>query len=53
MVDMTREHGGLGLTKGTQEGEGDEMKVFLANSGTEANEGERVAEDSSQGWCDC
>lgn len=53
MVKMTREHGGLGVPKGQHQdadagkAEVDErkeqqqqLKVFLANSGTEANEGE-------------
>lgn len=39
MVDFTREHGGLGIEKGKGT-EKDQLKVFLANSGTEANEGE-------------
>lgn len=34
---MTREHGGLGVEAGAKEAD---LKVFLANSGTEANEGE-------------
>lgn len=38
MVALTREHGGLGMKKGA--GQKDNLKVFLANSGTEANEGE-------------
>lgn len=38
MVDFTREHGGLGIEKGKGT-EKDQLKVFLANSGTEANEG--------------
>lgn len=37
MVQLTREHGGLGMQKGA--GQKDDLKVFLANSGTEANEG--------------
>lgn len=37
MVTLTREHGGLGLVKGSNSP--DQLKVFLANSGTEANEG--------------
>lgn len=39
MVTMTREHGGLGMAKG--QGGKEQLKVFLANSGTEANEGEQ------------
>ncbi|CEH13672.1 acetylornithine aminotransferase [Ceraceosorus bombacis] len=35
MVKLTREHGGLGIERGSSEGD---LKVFLANSGTEANE---------------
>jgi acetylornithine aminotransferase len=35
LVHQTREHGGLGLTKGGHEG----AKVFFTNSGTESNEG--------------
>lgn len=39
MVDLTRKNGGLGMVK-NQEAENakQELKVFLANSGTEANE---------------
>lgn len=37
MVQLTRKHGGLGMATGA--GSKDELKVFLANSGTEANEG--------------
>jgi acetylornithine aminotransferase len=36
MVSLTFEHGGLGVEKGTKND--DSLKVFLANSGTEANE---------------
>lgn len=35
LINLTREHGGLGLTKSGSEG----GKVFFSNSGTEANEG--------------
>lgn len=40
MVQLTREHGGLGIAKGSGAADHakDELKVFLANSGTEANE---------------
>jgi acetylornithine aminotransferase len=41
MVELTREHGGLGMEKGA--GQRDNLKVFLANSGTEANEGKGQA----------
>jgi acetylornithine aminotransferase len=37
MVALTYEHGGLGIKAGTEPA--DALKVFLANSGTEANEG--------------
>lgn len=37
MVQLTRQHGGLGMQKGSDQK--DDLKVFLANSGTEANEG--------------
>ncbi|CAO1623137.1 unnamed protein product [Sympodiomycopsis kandeliae] len=36
MVEMTRKFGGLGMQKGA--GAKDQLKAFLANSGTEANE---------------
>ena len=36
MVELTREQGGLGMAKGADSK--DQLKVFLANSGTEANE---------------
>lgn len=36
MVSLTFQHGGLGFKKGTKND--DSLKVFLANSGTEANE---------------
>lgn len=39
MVELTWLHGGLGMEKGAK-GEAQTLKVFLANSGTEANEGE-------------
>jgi acetylornithine aminotransferase len=35
LIDLTREHGGLGMTPDGKEG----GKVFFSNSGTEANEG--------------
>lgn len=35
LIDLTRQHGGLGLTQEGSEG----GKVFFSNSGTEANEG--------------
>jgi len=40
LIERTREHGGLGLSKGVT-GEGGSVggKVFFSNSGTEANEG--------------
>ena len=41
MVQMTREHGGLGVEAGSDVAD---LKVFLANSGTEANEGELPGE---------
>lgn len=37
MVALTYQHGGLGIKAGTEPA--DALKVFLANSGTEANEG--------------
>lgn len=43
LVELTKEFGGLGYEKGSQnknEEAGEGLKVFLANSGTEANEGE-------------
>lgn len=40
MVEKTHEHGGLGFEKGSKSTEAG-LKVFLANSGTEANEGEQ------------
>ena len=41
MVQLTRQCGGLGIAKGSNVSEGEQgLKVFLANSGTEANEGE-------------
>lgn len=47
MVSLTYEHGGLGMEKGS--GKRDALKVFLANSGTEANEGELHGCESEQG----
>ncbi|WFD28743.1 acetylornithine transaminase [Malassezia nana] len=38
LVAMTHEHGGLGLAPASRPTPGQEPKVFLANSGTEANE---------------
>lgn len=38
MVQLTREHGGLGMAKGDAGNKDHQLKVFLANSGTEANE---------------
>lgn len=40
MVELTRQFGGLGMEKGKGENKDKQLKVFLANSGTEANEGE-------------
>lgn len=38
LVALTREHGGLGASPGSRAAPGEELQVFLANSGTEANE---------------
>ncbi|WFD24548.1 acetylornithine transaminase [Malassezia equina] len=38
LVSMTHEHGGLGFAPGARAAPGEELQVFLANSGTEANE---------------
>ncbi|WFD20872.1 acetylornithine transaminase [Malassezia caprae] len=38
LVALTREHGGLGVSPGSRAAPGEELQVFLANSGTEANE---------------
>lgn len=39
LVDLTKEHGGLGLTPASKTADNSSGKVFFANSGTEANEG--------------
>lgn len=39
LVNLTQEHGGLGLTQSSSTAASTSAKVFFANSGTEANEG--------------
>lgn len=38
LASMTREHGGIGFAPGSSAVPGEDLRVFLCNSGTEANE---------------